>query len=50
VEAKFDNTSENPMNPNSPPNIGYGWNSTDEMCDLVIYYLEYEEGDENIDY
>jgi len=51
VEAKFDNTSENPMNPNSPPkDIGYGWNSTDEMCDLVIYYLEYEEGDENIDY
>lgn len=51
VEAKFDNTSENPMNPNIPPkDIGYGWNSTDEMCDLVIYYLEYEEGDEHIDY
>ncbi|MBX2914873.1 MAG: hypothetical protein KF856_06325 [Cyclobacteriaceae bacterium] len=51
VEAKFDNTSENPMNPNNPPrNIGYGWNSTDEMCDLVIYYLDYEEGDEQIEY
>lgn len=51
VEAKFDNTSENPMNPNNPPrDIGYGWNSTDEMCDLVIYYLDYETGDEDIDY
>jgi hypothetical protein len=51
VEARFDNTSENPMNPNNPPkDIGYGWNSTDEMCDLVIYYLDYEEGDEVIDY
>lgn len=51
VEAQFDNTSENPMNPNHPPkNIGYGWNSTDEMCNLVIYYLDYQEGDELIDY
>lgn len=51
VEAKFDNTSENPMNPNNPPkDIGYGWNSTDEMCDLVIYFLDYQEGDEAIDY
>ncbi|MBX2896580.1 MAG: hypothetical protein KF763_14140 [Cyclobacteriaceae bacterium] len=51
VEAKFDNTSENPMNPNRPPrDIGYGWNSTDEMCDLIIYYLDYEEGDEHVKY
>lgn len=51
VEAKFDNTSENPMNPNNPPkDIGYGWNSTDEMCDLVIYFLDYESGDETINY
>ncbi len=51
VEAKYDNTSENPMNPNTPPkDIGYGWNSTDEMCNLVIYYLDYEPGDELIDY
>jgi hypothetical protein len=51
VEAKFDNTSENPMNPNQPAkDIGYGWNSTDEMCDLVIYYLDYQKGDEQIEY
>jgi len=51
VEAKFDNTSENPVNPNQPAkDIGYGWNSTDEMCDLVIYYIDYQEGDELIEY
>jgi hypothetical protein len=51
VEAKFDNTSENPMNPNQPAkDIGYGWNSTDEMCDLVIYFLDYQSGDEEIEY
>ena len=51
VEAKFDNTSENPVNPNQPAkDIGYGWNSTDEMCDLVIYFLDYQEGDELIEY
>lgn len=51
VEAKFDNTSENPMNPNQPAkDIGYGWNSTDEMCDLVMYFLDYQEGDELIEY
>lgn len=51
VEAKFDNTSENPVNPNQPAkDIGYGWNSTDEMCDLVMYFLDYQEGDEQIEY
>jgi hypothetical protein len=51
VEAKFDNTSENPMNPNQPAkDIGYGWNSTDEMCDLVMYFLDYQDGDEGIEY
>jgi hypothetical protein len=51
VEAKYDNTSENPANPNHPAkDISYGWNSTDEMCNLVIYYLDYKEGDEAIEY
>jgi Copper type II ascorbate-dependent monooxygenase, C-terminal domain len=51
VEAKYDNSTENPANPNSPAkDIGYGWNSTDEMCNLVIYYLDYREGDEEIEY
>ena len=51
VEAKYDNTSENPANPNNPVrDMGYGWNSTDEMCNLVIYYLDYKEGDETLEY
>lgn len=48
IEATFDNSAENPANPNSPPKeITYGWNTTSEMLDLVLYYLEYKEGDEN---
>jgi len=51
VEAKYDNTTENPANPNQPAkDIGYGWNSTDEMCNMVIYFLDYKEGDENLEY
>lgn len=51
VEAQYDNTSDNKANPFSPPrNIGYGWSSTSEMCNLIIYYLDYKEGDEEIDY
>ena len=51
VEAQYDNTSDNKANPFSPPrNIGYGWSSTSEMCNLIIYFLEYQEGDEEIDY
>lgn len=47
IEATFDNTAGNPANPNSPPkDITYGWNTTSEMLDLVLYYLEYREGDE----
>lgn len=39
VTATYDNTSENPINPNSPPkDVTYGWNSTDEMMNLILYY------------
>ncbi|MEQ9167722.1 MAG: hypothetical protein RLO12_15795 [Fulvivirga sp.] len=39
VTATYDNTSENPANPNAPAiDVGYGWNTTDEMMNLVIYY------------
>lgn len=39
VSALFDNTSSNPANPNNPPiQVGYGWNSTDEMMNFIIYY------------
>jgi Copper type II ascorbate-dependent monooxygenase, C-terminal domain len=49
VVANYDNTSGNSANPYNPPkDAGYGWNSTDEMCNLIIYYVDYKEGDEKI--
>ena len=51
VEASYDNSSENPANPHHPAkDLKYGWNSTDEMCNLVIYYLDYYDGDESMEY
>jgi len=50
VEAAYDNSANNPENPYSPPkDIGYGWGTKDEMLNLVLYYLEYQPGDEVID-
>jgi hypothetical protein len=50
VQAAYDNTSGNPGNPNKPAkDVGYGWNTTDEMCNLIIYYVDYKEGDEKIE-
>lgn len=37
--AEYDNTLENPLNPVSPPqDVTYGWDSTDEMMNLIFYY------------
>ena len=52
MEATFDNTINNPYNPNNPPkevrdNNG-SMRTTDEMLQLIITFLPYEEGDENI--
>jgi hypothetical protein len=52
IEGVFDNTSDNPYNPNNPPkevrdNNG-SMRATDEMFQLIITYLPYEEGDEAI--
>ena len=48
----FDNTTANPNNPFSPPREVSGTNgsmrSTDEMFQLIMTYLPYEPGDENI--
>jgi hypothetical protein len=47
-EAIFDNTSNNPFNPNSPPqNVQFGENTTDEMFIVYYHYLLYQPGDEN---
>lgn len=49
AEAFYDNTSANPENPNHPPkDVTYGWNTTDEMMNLVMYYVKYRPGDEKI--
>lgn len=52
VEAIFDNTENNLDNPYSPPRFISGrdgsMKTTDEMLQLIISYLPYEEGDENI--
>lgn len=47
--ASYDNTSENPNNPTIPPKkVSWGEGTTDEMYYLPIFYVPYEEGDENI--
>lgn len=56
VEATFDNTSQNPFNPNQPPDWvserlergGAGMRTTDEMLQFIISYTLYKPGDENI--
>ena len=50
AEATYDNTNENPLNPNKPAKtVGYGWGSKDEMMNLILYYVKYRQGDELID-
>jgi hypothetical protein len=50
--AVYDNTAENPNNPFSPPREVIGTNGsmrvTDEMFQLIMTYLPYQPGDENI--
>jgi cytochrome c553 len=49
-EVTYDNTTDNPNNPNSPPKIvRWGEKTTDEMCLTYFYYTFYLPGDENID-
>jgi hypothetical protein len=48
----YDNTTANPNNPFSPPREVIGTNGsmrvTDEMFQLIITYLPFQNGDENI--
>ncbi|SFE14086.1 hypothetical protein SAMN05518672_104632 [Chitinophaga sp. CF118] len=51
VEATYDNTVNNPSNPYNPPRLTYSsgdMKTTDEMLTLVMIFLPYEKGDENI--
>lgn len=45
----YDNTSENPHNPSSPPKeVRVGEGTTDEMMLTYFYYCQYQSGDELI--
>ena len=52
VEGVFDNTTDNPFNPNHPPKEVRDNNGSmgtyDEMFQFIISYLSYQDGDENI--
>lgn len=52
VEGIFDNTKENPFNPNHPPKEVRDNNGSmgthDEMFQFIVSYLPYQAGDENI--
>jgi hypothetical protein len=48
-EATYDNTPNNPYNPNNPPvNVSLGEATTDEMMLVYFSFLVYQPGDENI--
>jgi hypothetical protein len=49
AEGQYDNTRNNPKNPSNPPiDVTYGWGTKDEMMNLIIYYVKYQVGDEDI--
>jgi len=49
MNATFDNTMENPSNPVVPPvKAVFGMRSKDEMCQYVIEFVRYMEGDEKM--
>ncbi len=52
VEGVYDNTEGNPLNPFHPPQVVAERNgsmrTTDEMFQLIVTYMPYREGDENV--
>ncbi len=47
--ASYDNTADNPYNPNNPPQwVSWGEGTADEMYYLPIAYVPYQPGDENV--
>jgi len=47
--ATYDNTTNNPLNPNEVPKpISWGEKTTDEMYYLPLYFTYYQKGDENM--
>jgi hypothetical protein len=53
AEGVFDNTTSNPNNPFNPPRTVDGlkasMRTTDEMFQLILTFLPYEDGDESIE-
>ena len=49
AEGKYNNTSSNPNNPNSPPlAVAKGEGTADEMMLVYFWYAAYQTGDENL--
>ncbi|SFP73988.1 c-type cytochrome [Parafilimonas terrae] len=51
ITGRYDNTADNPFNPFSPPRTIWSFGdmrSTDEMLTLMMVFLPYQNGDENI--
>lgn len=51
VEGSFDNTAENPNNPNDPPKTIYSdglMETKNEMLSLILIYMDFQAGDEKI--
>lgn len=51
IIGTYDNTANNPFNPNKPPRMVYStddMNSNSEMMTLMMVFLPYKEGDEDI--
>lgn len=47
--ATYDNTADNPFNPNNPPQgLGWGLGTEDEMYYLPFVFVDYFPGDEDI--
>jgi hypothetical protein len=52
IEASYDNTADNPFNPHNPPQVitsAGDMRSDQEMLTLLMLYVPYEDGDENIE-
>ncbi|MEO1261879.1 MAG: T9SS type A sorting domain-containing protein [Bacteroidota bacterium] len=48
--SSYDNTDSNPANPTNPPiDVTWGEGTEDEMLLVGVYFIPYEEGDEDID-
>ncbi len=47
--ARYDNTTANPFNPNTPPKVvRWGEGTADEMFYLPLLWLPYQDGDESL--